>query len=141
MKTGFSVASAAIVFAVAIGFAPAAMAQQNPSAASGKAGVCASCHGINGVSSNPLYPNLAGQHLEYLLKSLTAYRDGERQDSDYESDGARVERRRYRGIVALLRRPIIAYGCICRSRSRNHRAAPPAAASATTKASQSPTRV
>ena len=80
MKTGFSVASAAIVFAVAVGFAPAAMAQQNPSAASGKAGVCASCHGINGVSSNPLYPNLAGQHLEYLLKSLTAYRDGERQD-------------------------------------------------------------
>ena len=65
---------------LALALSSSAMAQQDPSVVGGKAGVCASCHGINGKSSNSLYPHLAGQHVEYLVKSLTAYRDGDRQD-------------------------------------------------------------
>jgi len=45
-----------------------------------KSVTCAGCHGVNGTSSSPLYPNLAGQHEQYLVKAITAYRAGERTD-------------------------------------------------------------
>jgi len=35
-----------------------------------KAMLCAACHGAFGVSTNPLWPNLAGQHVTYLIKQL-----------------------------------------------------------------------
>jgi cytochrome c553 len=41
---------------------------------------CAGCHGAQGISSNPLWPNLAGQQAGYLVKQLTAFRDGSRTD-------------------------------------------------------------
>lgn len=51
-------------------------------AAAGKAksAACAGCHGANGVSANPLWPNLAGQKEAYLAKQLKAFRDGSRSD-------------------------------------------------------------
>ncbi len=45
-----------------------------------KAAVCAACHGANGISNNPLWPNLAGQKEQYLLKQIKAFRDGQRTD-------------------------------------------------------------
>jgi cytochrome c553 len=45
-----------------------------------KSATCAGCHGANGVSNNPLWPNLAGQKEAYLAKQLKAFRDGTRQD-------------------------------------------------------------
>jgi cytochrome c553 len=44
------------------------------------ASVCMGCHGPDGISVNPLWPNLAGQHEAYLLKQMTDYRDGRRVD-------------------------------------------------------------
>ncbi|MGD8926163.1 MAG: cytochrome c [Thioalkalispiraceae bacterium] len=44
------------------------------------AGRCASCHGISGVSSNPAYPNLAGQKAPYLLKQIRDFQSGKRSD-------------------------------------------------------------
>lgn len=41
--------------------------------------VCASCHGIKGISSAAFFPNLAGQKADYLQSALTAYRDGSRK--------------------------------------------------------------
>ncbi len=35
-----------------------------------KAAVCAACHGANGNSINPEWPNLAGQHHEYIVEQL-----------------------------------------------------------------------
>lgn len=40
---------------------------------------CAACHGGNGISLIPSYPNLAGQKEQYLASSLKAYRDGGRK--------------------------------------------------------------
>ncbi len=40
-------------------------------AGAAKAAVCAACHGPTGNSVNPEWPNLAGQHHEYLLEQLT----------------------------------------------------------------------
>ena len=45
-----------------------------------KAASCAGCHGANGISANPLWPNLAGQKDAYLAKQLKAFRDGSRTD-------------------------------------------------------------
>lgn len=45
-----------------------------------KAAVCAACHGSNGISVIPDYPNLAGQKEKYLQSSIKAYRDGERKN-------------------------------------------------------------
>jgi cytochrome c553 len=49
-------------------------------AASGKAKaqVCEACHGPDGKSIAPIYPNLAGQHEDYLVKALADYRAGRR---------------------------------------------------------------
>ena len=45
-----------------------------------KSATCVACHGPTGVSSNPLWPNLAGQHEQYLAKQIKAFRDGTRSD-------------------------------------------------------------
>ena len=36
---------------------------------------CIACHGKEGISSNPNWPNLAGQQRDYLIKEITAFRD------------------------------------------------------------------
>lgn len=42
---------------------------------------CTGCHGMNGKSNNPAYPNLAGQKGMYLEKAIKAYKTGERKDA------------------------------------------------------------
>jgi len=46
-----------------------------------KASGCTSCHGMNGKSTNPNNPNLAGQKKNYLMKALKDYRDKKREDA------------------------------------------------------------
>ena len=46
----------------------------------GSAQACVACHGPNGVSVNAIWPTIAGQHEDYLLRSIQAYRDGTRND-------------------------------------------------------------
>lgn len=45
-----------------------------------KAAICGACHGMDGNSINPLWPNLAGQHEAYTVKQLKAFKDGSRKD-------------------------------------------------------------
>jgi cytochrome c553 len=45
-----------------------------------KATPCVACHGVDGNSSNPVWPNLAGQHPQYIERQLDAFKKGERQD-------------------------------------------------------------
>ena len=52
-------------------------------AAAGKtkaAAMCRVCHGLDGIAKLPDAPNLAGQKEIYLVRSLTAYKTGERQN-------------------------------------------------------------
>lgn len=44
-----------------------------------KSAVCAVCHGVNGVSAVPIYPNLKGQKEAYLVSALKAYKANQRQ--------------------------------------------------------------
>ncbi len=43
---------------------------------------CAKCHGMDGNSTSPKIPKLAGQHKGYLLGQLKAYRDQSRKGAD-----------------------------------------------------------
>lgn len=50
----------------------------DPKAGEEKSAVCAMCHGHDGISLVPIYPNLAGQKEGYLKLQLEAFRNGER---------------------------------------------------------------
>ncbi len=50
-------------------------------AGKGKSVMCAACHGANGISAIPTYPNLAGQKEAYLVKQLTEFKSGIRDNA------------------------------------------------------------
>lgn len=66
--------------AASMGSFGSAVAAGDAAAGKAKAAVCIACHGANGISPNPLWPNLAGQHAAYMLKQLKAFKDGTRKD-------------------------------------------------------------
>ncbi len=43
--------------------------------------VCASCHGVDGNSTNAAWPSLAGQHSSYIYKQLNDFKQGRREDA------------------------------------------------------------
>ena len=56
---------------------PWTLAEKAPPAAA----ACAACHGVDGNSSNPEWPNLAGQKAEYLTIQISNFRSGVRVNS------------------------------------------------------------
>lgn len=54
----------------------AIFAQGNPQDGQTKAVVCAACHGQQGVSLTPEWPNLAGQNAKYTVKQLKDIKEG-----------------------------------------------------------------
>lgn len=50
-----------------------ALAQGSPEAGKAISSACVACHGEDGNAPIQIYPKLAGQHENYLLKSLLAY--------------------------------------------------------------------
>ncbi|MDX5364538.1 MAG: cytochrome c4 [Pseudazoarcus pumilus] len=45
---------------------------------------CFMCHGPNGESSTKLFPRLAGQHYQYIVRQLMAFKSGTRKSSMME---------------------------------------------------------
>jgi cytochrome c553 len=41
---------------------------------------CKACHGEAGISVSPDFPNLAGQHVDYLRAALNHYKNGKRKN-------------------------------------------------------------
>jgi cytochrome c553 len=60
-----------------------AQTDKNPDLAKGQAlaGVCAGCHGADGVSPVPTQPNLAGMSWQYIAKQLKHYKTGQRDNA------------------------------------------------------------
>ena len=78
-------AAAATVAQPAPAAAPAAEATialkpGDATAGAAKAAVCGACHGMDGNSSDPQYPKLAGQHASYIARQLTNFKGGVRQN-------------------------------------------------------------
>jgi cytochrome c553 len=53
----------------------------DPEAGKLKSSQCAACHGADGNSVNPEWPKLAGQHAGYLVKQLSYFEKGERENA------------------------------------------------------------
>ena len=54
------------------------------------ASLCVSCHGADGVGITPLYPTLAGQHPDYLVRALDEYQKGARKNVIMATFAARL---------------------------------------------------
>ena len=59
---------------------PAGALAGDAAAGEKKTATCMACHGKDGVAIAPIYPNLAGQNEQYLVKALKAYKSGARDD-------------------------------------------------------------
>lgn len=53
-----------------------------------KVAACVGCHSPNGAGIPVQYPRLSGQHADYTVKQLTAFRDGARKNSAQMRDVA-----------------------------------------------------
>jgi cytochrome c553 len=66
---------------VAAAVAAPALAQDKPKSLEENVKVCTGCHGADGNTPlQPDFPKLGGQHYDYLLQSLKAYRSGARKN-------------------------------------------------------------
>ena len=77
-----STAAAPAAAAVAAAPPPAQVALRPGDAKIGqaKAAVCGACHGLDGNSVAPQFPKLAGQNAQYIVRQLTDFKSGKRQN-------------------------------------------------------------
>ena len=61
-------------------FLPVSAIAADPAAGKSKTASCVACHGKEGISNAPNFPNLACQKDVYLVKQLKDFRDGKRKD-------------------------------------------------------------
>ena len=69
-----------VVFSILCGLQASAVADGSVEEGQSKSTPCIACHGVNGNSSNPVWPNLAAQHKQYIKKQLQAFKSGSRSD-------------------------------------------------------------
>ena len=65
-----------------------------------KAEVCASCHGADGNSTAPEFPKLAGQHADYIVRTLTDYQTGKRNNAIMQGFVANLSQQDMRDLAA-----------------------------------------
>ena len=70
-----------LVLAIALAAAgPALAASGDASVGKKKSTPCAVCHGAEGTSPSPEFPNLAGQYADYLETAIRHYQNGKRKN-------------------------------------------------------------
>ncbi|MGZ8203892.1 MAG: c-type cytochrome [Burkholderiales bacterium] len=88
---------AGLVAVLASGLAHAA----NPEAGKEKARPCAACHGVDGNSATGDFPRLAGQHYDYLVKTLKDYKSGARKNAIMAPQVANLTQRDLEDLAAF----------------------------------------
>lgn len=68
-----------IMIGLSFTFISAVAMAGDPAAGEQKARTCAGCHGTEGISMSPIYPNLAGQKEQYFISAMQAYKSQERK--------------------------------------------------------------
>jgi cytochrome c553 len=76
-RTAVAVLATAVFAALGV---PHVVAAQDVAAGRRKAIACQNCHGMDGIAKLPDAPHLAGQPVPFLVRSLRAYRSGERRN-------------------------------------------------------------
>ena len=75
-----STAPAAVIAPAAVATTTAAVQPGDAKAGQAKAAVCGACHGLDGNSSDAQFPKLAGQSEQYIVRQLTDFKAGIRQN-------------------------------------------------------------
>ena len=78
--TAAAPASASTAATAAAPVAEAAVKPGDATAGQAKGAVCGACHGMDGNSSDAQYPKLAGQSEQYIVRQLTDFKAGKRQN-------------------------------------------------------------
>ena len=82
-----------LVIAVLAGSATALAASGDAEVGKKKSAPCAACHGANGVSPSPEFPNLAGQYADYLQAAMTHYKNGKRKNPIMQAQVANLSQK------------------------------------------------
>jgi cytochrome c553 len=91
IESRFSFVLAGVIAGAALCFANVSLAQEatkpaestqagSAQAGAAKAAVCAACHGVDGNSVNPEWPNLAGQNAVYIFEQLKLFKEKKRNN-------------------------------------------------------------
>ena len=72
----------------------------NAAAGKEKAKACAACHGADGNSASADFPKLAGQHADYIVKSLQGYKNGTRKNPVMAPMGSNLSQRDMEDLAA-----------------------------------------
>ena len=67
-----------LIAAAVAALAATAVNANDPGRGRQKSVACVACHGPAGISPNPTFPHIAGQHATYLQMQLDNFRTGER---------------------------------------------------------------
>lgn len=86
MNTHYAKIGFAGLLSLVVTFANAA----DTTAGKGKASACLGCHGAAGVSSNPQWPNLAGQSSLYIAAQLNKFKSGGRDNPTMKAIAAEL---------------------------------------------------
>ena len=70
----------ALSLVAALGWTSSTLAAGSKEAGQAKAATCSACHGMDGNSLSPEWPNLAGQGEVYIVRQLKAFHAGQRQN-------------------------------------------------------------
>ena len=81
--------------------ASGAVSAANPDAGKEKSRPCAACHGADGNSAAADFPRLAGQHYDYLVKSLLDYKTGKRKNAIMAPQAANLSQRDVEDLAAF----------------------------------------
>jgi cytochrome c553 len=77
----FSLASLCLIALFFVtGAAAESLVDGDIDAGKAKSTPCSACHGANGISLSPLWPNLAGQSAPYIVAQLEDFKEGSRVD-------------------------------------------------------------
>jgi cytochrome c553 len=67
-----------LVALIAVSISDNAFSAGDSAAGQIKIGLCAACHGVTGVSNQDVWPNLAAQKPDYIVKQLYAFKNDNR---------------------------------------------------------------
>jgi len=70
-----------ILFYMLFGVSSSLAVAGDIAAGKAKSTTCIACHGSAGISSNPIWPNLAGQKKQYLVQQIKAFKSGARKNA------------------------------------------------------------
>jgi cytochrome c553 len=92
MKIPMTLNISALVLAAFLAV-PAAASSGDAEVGRKKSEPCKACHGEAGISASGDFPNLAGQHSEYLQAAIKHYKNGKRKNPIMQGQAANLSQK------------------------------------------------